>query len=154
MELDRDGAEARGLRRYVRLVAEAVGVGAEASTLQLDDPLSVYLALERCSPRHPDRDLALLWGERHGWSLGVETTISADVLVLGFLAGEVLPPPHTVADYVAAACRDDEFGASVPRVTPLSPEEMSARLVEYADQVYDSRFSWLVSPRATLPSGG
>ena len=71
MDLDQDGAAARGLRRYVHLVAEAVGVGEEASTIQFDDPVSAYLALDRCSPQHPDQDLALLWDERQGWALGV-----------------------------------------------------------------------------------
>jgi hypothetical protein len=154
MDLDHDGAAARGLRRYVRLVAEAVGVGVEASTLQLDDPLSVYLALDRCSAGHPDQDLALLWGERHGWALGVETAVSADVLVLGFLTPEVLPPPGVVADYVATACRGDGFGAPQAFVTHLDPEDLAERLVDYADQVHDLRFSWLLSPRSTLPSAG
>jgi hypothetical protein len=153
MDLDHDGAAARGLRRYVRLVAEAVGVGAEASTLQLDDPVSVYLALDRCSPRHPGQDLALLWSERHGWALGVESVVTSDVLVLGFLAAELLPPPRTVADYVTEACQGGGFGAARPCPVRPAANELAERLAGYADQVHDSRFSWLLTPRSTLPSG-
>jgi hypothetical protein len=151
MDLDHDSAAARGLRRYVQLIAEAVGVGAEASTIQLDDPVSAYLALDRCSPRHPDQDLALLWDERHGWALGMESTVSADLLVLGFLPAEV-PPPRTVADYVAAACRGDGFGATRPRAPRPEADDLADLLDGYAGQVHDSRFSWLVPPRSTLPS--
>jgi hypothetical protein len=153
MDLDHDGAAARGLRRYVRLVAEAVGVGAEASTLQLDEPVSVYLALDRCSPQHPDQDLALLWSERDGWALGLESMVNADVLVQGFLGAEVLPPPRTVADYVARACRGEGFGVARSCAARPDPDELFERLADYADQVHDSRFSWVVSPRSTLPSG-
>jgi hypothetical protein len=163
VHLDPDGAAARGLRRYVRLVAEAIGVGAEASTIQLDEPVSVYLALDRCSPRHPDQDLALLWDERRGWALGVESVASADVLVLGFLADELLPSPSTVADYVAAACRDEGFGAALPDETlrdETPPDEtlpdaksLAGRLADYANQVHDLRFSWSVSPGSRSPSG-
>jgi hypothetical protein len=153
MDLDQDDAAARGLRRYVHLVAEAVGVGAEASTIQFDDPVSAYLALDRCSPQHPDQDLALLWDERQGWALGVESAVSADVRVLGFLTLDVLPSPSTVADYVAAACRGDGFGAAVPDATLPDAEGLAERLADYVDQVPGLRFSWLVPPGSRLPSG-
>jgi hypothetical protein len=153
MDLDQDDAVARGLRRYVRLVAEALGVGAEASIIQFDDPVSVYLALDRCSPQHPDQDLALLWDERQGWALGVENMVSADVLVLGCLTAEVLPSPSTVADYVAAACRGDGFGTAVPDATLPDAEGLAARLADYVSQVHDSGSSWLVPPGSKLASG-
>jgi hypothetical protein len=135
LDLDGEGVAARGLRRYVRLVAEAVGVGFEASTWQFHDPVSAYLALERGVPVHPGADLALLWHERHGWALGVELRSGADVDVLGYLAVDVLPPPRLVADYVDRACQGEGTGQlTAPRFVAA---DLADRLAAYAEPVYD-----------------
>lgn len=133
MDLDSDGGAARGLRHYVRLVAEAIGVGSEASVLQLHDPVSAYLALDRRVPGHGGQDLALLWDERVGWALGVETEGSADVGVLGYLAVDVLPAPWLVAEYVQRACRGE--GTGYPAVPRLEVVDLAHRLAAYAERV-------------------
>lgn len=135
MDLDVQGAPARGLRRYVRLVAEAIGVGTEASTVQFDHPVSVYLALDRRHPTFPDRDLALLWDERFGWALGAEADSSADVQVVGYLAVDVLPLPEIVAKYVETACRTGDRG--VPVAPTFDPVDLVSQLIGYATRGRD-----------------
>jgi hypothetical protein len=138
MDLDGEGAAARGLRRYVRSVAEAVGVGTEASVVDLHDPIGAYLALDRCHPTCPDRDLALLWDQRHGWALGVETGTGADVRVLGYLAVELLPAPEVVGKYVEWACRSGAIGAvRRPAYDELSVAELTDKLAAYAEPLRD-----------------
>ena len=73
MDLEPDAGVTCGLRRYVRLVAEALGLSGEEWTVLLDNPVTVYLAIEQRLPACPDRDVALLWHEHHGWSLALET---------------------------------------------------------------------------------
>jgi len=90
MELDGHDRAARGLRRYLTLVAEATGVGAEACFVQLGPPVEAYLALDHRLSSHPDRDVALLWDEEHGWALGIETHGGADVTVLSYVGEHVL----------------------------------------------------------------
>ena len=131
MDLDGEGAAARGLHRYVRLVAEAVGVGAEASVVQLHDPVGAYLALDRCHPAYPGQDLALLWDERHGWALGVETNGGVEVRVLSCLAVELLPAPRLVGKFVDWACRRAETPAP-PSFEALAVAELTERLAAYA----------------------
>jgi hypothetical protein len=138
MNLDGEGLTARGLRRYVRLVAEAVGVGYEASLLQLDEPVSVYLALDRCSATQPDDDLALLWDEHHGWALAAEDDSGADLRVLGYLGTDLLPAPCVVGRYVDQACDDGDCGQSaVPSFESSTATDLAARLTEYAERIYD-----------------
>lgn len=134
MNLDGEGVAARGLRRYVGLVAEAIGVGSEASILQFDDPVSVYLALDRCVAAHPDRDVALLWDELHGWALAVELD-GADVRVLGYLDGELLPEPRAVARFVERACRDEGIGVPEPPSHRAEPD-LAGRLADYAERIH------------------
>lgn len=131
MDLDGDGVVARGLRRYVLLVAEALGVGAEASVLQLHDPVSVYLASDRSVPGHGDWDLALLWDERHGWALGVETDGGAEVGVIDHMVTDVLPAPRVVADFVDRARQGGETGRPVPPW--FAADDVGDRLAGYAD---------------------
>jgi hypothetical protein len=138
MDLDGEGMAARGLRRYVWLVAEAVGVGTEAAVVQLHDPLGAYLALDSRHAAYPDRDLALLWDERHGWALGLETDSDADVRVLGYLAVELLPPPRVVGTYVERICRGGETGpARPPSFGELPAVDLTDRLAAYAEPLRD-----------------
>jgi hypothetical protein len=126
MDLDEDDPAARGLRRYVGLVADAIGVGSGASLVQLDEPVGVYLPLDR----RGDRDLALLWDERCGWALAVESGRGVDLAITGFLASELLPAPRVVADYVRRGCRHGDFGT---RSAPVfDPTDLISRLADYA----------------------
>jgi hypothetical protein len=101
VQLDPNSTLARGLRGYVTAVGGALGVGWESCSLGLDRPLSGYIALDWRLPDHPDRDLALVWDERQGWSAAVETHSGEDLIVLRYLGGPVVPEPRAVARFVA-----------------------------------------------------
>jgi Family of unknown function (DUF6292) len=90
----------RALRVYLADVAAAVGVGPESCTVDIDRPMSAYLALDQRSPRFPDRDLALLWDERRGWSVAVESGCHEDLLVIGELGRPAWPRPTAVRRFL------------------------------------------------------
>lgn len=132
MDLDEDDRAARGLLRYVRLVGHALGMGSVAAVVQLDEPLGVYLPLDRCVAEHDDCDLALVWDERRGWALAVESGGGVDLRMAGFLGDELVPAPEVVAAYVDRACRGDGFGAaSAPELESAGLAELLARYDEH-----------------------
>ena len=100
--IDRDHRLRSGLTGYVAAVSAAVGVGEESCTVDLDAPASAYIALDLRLPRHPGRDTALLWDERHGWAFAMETHSGEDLLVLAYLGVERVPAPARVHGFVAA----------------------------------------------------
>ncbi|WIV62202.1 DUF6292 family protein [Amycolatopsis nalaikhensis] len=130
--IDRDHGLRCGLTGYLAAVSAAVGVGEESCTVDLDDPASAYVALDLRLPRHPGRDMALLWNERHGWAFAMETHSGEDLLVLAYLGGELVPVPLRVGRFVAG------IGAGgVPVAAPVPPElrgdrgELLDRLLRY-----------------------
>lgn len=91
----------RALRAYLDAVAHRLGVGLESCTLDVDLPTSAYLALDRPLPAFPDRELALLWDEVHGWAAAIETHSGEDLIVVSYLdAPTVTPSPRLVARFV------------------------------------------------------
>ncbi|MEV6902591.1 DUF6292 family protein [Amycolatopsis sp. NPDC051372] len=107
----------RALRGYLSRVAAAVGVGLESCTVDLDVPVSAYVALDRRLERFPDRDLALLWDEVHGWSAAIEASCGEDLIVLAYLdADDVLAEPAAVERFlVALRAADHSLGRPDPR---------------------------------------
>jgi hypothetical protein len=104
----------QALHDYLASVADACGVGPESCTVDLDTPASAYVALDWRLPRFPERDLALLWDERHGWAAAIETHSGEDLIVLSYLGGDtVTPAPHVVAGFVKAL-RDGDPDAGRP----------------------------------------
>ncbi|MGW4490250.1 DUF6292 family protein [Amycolatopsis sp. NPDC004368] len=122
----------RALRGYLGRVAAAVGVGLESCTIDLDVPVSAYVALDRRLERFPDRDLALLWDEAHGWAAAIEASCGEDLIVLAYLEGDdVLAEPGAVARFVAALhAADHTLGRPDPRRLrrPGDHEDLLARL--------------------------
>jgi hypothetical protein len=108
---------ARSLSAYVRQVAAAVGVPADAVGYEVSDTATAYLGLSQRLPEHAGRDLMLEWDERLGWSVGVETDPSEKPLVLGYLVGDTVPPPARVAQFVA----DAVAGHRTDRLRPVLP---------------------------------
>jgi hypothetical protein len=98
-----DDAFGRELRAYITAVAHALGVGPESTTVDTTTPASAYLALDGTTPAFPDRELALLWDERRGWSAAVETHSGEDLLVLADLdaAHGARPAPRVLVDFVS-----------------------------------------------------
>jgi hypothetical protein len=93
----------RDLRGYSAAVAAALGIGLEACAFDLDTPATVYVAIDRRLDRFPDRDLALLWDERHGWAVVLEAPGHDDLVVLAYLGGpEIVPDPCEVVTFLAA----------------------------------------------------
>ncbi|GLZ41950.1 DUF6292 family protein [Actinokineospora sp. NBRC 105648] len=90
----------RALGRYVRAVAEAVGVPVEGTSFEVTDTATAYLALSRRRPERPDQDLMLVWNERQGWAVSVEV---ASPVVLARLDGDVVAAPRTVAEFVSTS---------------------------------------------------
>ena len=93
------------LRGYLATVASGLDVGLESCTLDIDAPVSAYLAVDHKVPAYPERDVALLWDERGGWSIAVETHSGEDLIVLAAMdTAEVAPPAEQVAEFVAQHC--------------------------------------------------
>lgn len=84
-----------GLARYVRAVAEEVGVPPEGTEFEVSDTATAYLGLEG-----PGRDLMLLWSEQRGWSIAVETDPAEEPVVVAHLGLPIVPPPDAVAKFV------------------------------------------------------
>ncbi len=146
MDLDEDDPAARGLLRYVGLVGDAIGMGAAASMVQLDEPISVYLPLDRCAAEYRDRDLALLWDERCGWALAVESGGGVDLRIAGFLGSGLVPAPRVVADYVDRACHGGGFGDASPPEPAAA--DLAGLLADYAEPERESM--WRAPTRRLL----
>jgi hypothetical protein len=99
---DPDVAAVRGLHRYIQQVAAAMGLTGDSHCVDLQSPVSAYLALDGRLPRFPERSVALLWDERDGWAAVTETHAAASLIVRAYLGGDVLPPPQRVAEFVVA----------------------------------------------------
>ncbi|HVV08001.1 DUF6292 family protein [Amycolatopsis sp.] len=125
----------RALSGYLRAVADELGVGLESVTVDHATPVSAYLALDIRLPRHPDRDVALLWDERHGWAIAIETHSSEDLIVLAYLGGPTITPaPGKVARFVDTVRSDDRAGRGTvpPAIRPAgSPDDLAAQLLAY-----------------------
>lgn len=130
MELELYGAPAWGLRRYVWSVADTLGVGAGCCYVQLDPPVQAYIPLDDRLPRLPGSDVAVLWDSTHGWAVGVEDGIGADVVPLAYLGGDLLADPQVVADFVRRFLAGEPFGEPEPP-TPATAD-LRDRLAAYA----------------------
>lgn len=124
----------RRLRNYVGLVAAETGVGLESCVIDPDPPASAYLALDCRASWLPDHELALLWDERFGWSMVAEHRAGDDPTVLGYLTGDVLPPPEDVRAFVAAVRTSERGGGPVNPPAPAGPDarrDVRERLHKY-----------------------
>lgn len=137
MDVDFDDTAGLGLRRYVHLVTEALGMTGECSYVDVERPLEAYIALEGRLTGFPDWDLALLWNEDRGWAVAVEADSGEDLLVLAHKGGDLVPPPQAVADWTRAFLRDGHGGGSTPAVPAVSVvEDPTRRLTSYATAGY------------------
>jgi hypothetical protein len=135
--IDREYGLLCGLTGYLAAVSAAVGVGEESCTVDVDAPVSAYLALDARPARHPGRDTALLWDERYGWSFAMETHSGEDLLVLAYLGGDLVPGPARVRGFVAAVrSPGGPDAAPVPPDVVGGPADVLSRLARYR------RHSW------------
>jgi hypothetical protein len=91
------------LAAYVHEVAAAIGVPPEATGYEVTDTATAYLGLDQRWATQPDHDLMLVWDERLGWYLAVETTPAEAPVVLAYLHGDTVPTPAIVAQFVTHA---------------------------------------------------
>jgi hypothetical protein len=144
------GAAARGLRRYLREVCRAVGVGPEASCWELDERTTAYIAVDGRLPGYPHHDLALIWDEENGWAAALETSSGDDMIILCYLGLDVLPPPSVIARFLAALRADECPGQFEP----------PALRVAFADDGFPGRLSRVAgshpigAPRFGSPTPG
>lgn len=89
----------RGFEHYVELVAEAVGADPDAWACRSESPREAYIAVDRDIHMFPGREVALLWNEESGWAVGVETRSGEDIILLGYLGGDLVPAPSVVAAF-------------------------------------------------------
>ncbi|MPZ84555.1 MAG: hypothetical protein GEV28_30880 [Actinophytocola sp.] len=109
---------------YIRQVAAAVGVPAEATGYEVSDTATAYLGLSQRWPERPEHDLMLVWDERLGWYVGVETVPGEAPVVIAYLGGAAVPVPATVARFVA----DAVAGRHVHHIRPVLPPADRASL--------------------------
>lgn len=123
----------RGLAGYLRAVAAAVGVPSEGTDFEISDTATAYLGLARRWTERPDQDLMLVWSERRGWSVAVETDPAEAPVVLAHLdVADVAPEPHVVAAFVddVVAGRHSVDQGAVPMT--LTRQDLARLLRRYA----------------------
>ncbi len=140
METNFGEAALQGLQRYVRRVNEELGLQGDAFYTQAEPTVSAYIALERRLPDRPDRDVALLWTERHGWALTVETHAGEDLVVAGYLTAEPLPAPRVVADFAHGLLSGERSPRPEPPPLFDGEADLAHRLAAY--------------PKPAFPRGG
>lgn len=127
-------ALSRGLAGYVRAVAAAVGVPPEAASFEVSDTATAYLGLATRWSGRPGDDLMLVWSERHGWAVAVETDPGDAPVVLAYFAGpDVAPEPAAVARFVTDVVTGARSGSASP--TPPARvwrQELAGRLAPYS----------------------
>ncbi|MEV6825124.1 DUF6292 family protein [Amycolatopsis sp. NPDC051102] len=123
----------RGLGEYVRAVAAAVGVPDESTTVEISDTATAYLGLPRRWPDRPDHDVMLVWSERRGWSLAVETDpADAPVVIARHGGDDLVPPPGAVARFVADTVAGRHTGQESPGpATAATRRSLAERLKPY-----------------------
>jgi Family of unknown function (DUF6292) len=124
VNVDPDSLTARGLSRYVAEVAASLRVPRHAVHHEVSELSSAYLALHRRSPMFPDLDLGLLWDERHGWSVALETAPADGPVVLAYLGGDVLAEADEVHRFV-----DDVIAGKCPG-QPEPPPALDSGQIE------------------------
>jgi hypothetical protein len=107
-DVDMEHNFSQELRGYLAAVTSVLGIGLESCTVDLDLPVSAYVALDTRLDQFPGRDLALVWNEGQGWAVAVETHRGGDLAVLSYLGGtEIVPEPRQVAKFLAAVLAKD-----------------------------------------------
>ncbi|WP_344056161.1 DUF6292 family protein, partial [Prauserella halophila] len=92
------------LHAYISAVAAALaqadGTPAQYTCDASTTPAGAYIAMDGRLPGFPDRDVALIWDERHGWGGAIETHSGEDLLMVSYLGGtHPVPSPERVARF-------------------------------------------------------
>jgi hypothetical protein len=131
MDIHTDISLRHGLAGYVVAVAAEVGVPVEGTGFEVSDTATAYLGL---AGRQAGRDLMLVWGERVGWSVAVETTPSEPPSVIARLGGvDPVPDPRDVGRFAVDVQAGRGPGAGRPDFRfPGDRDDLAGRLSRYA----------------------
>ncbi|GAB1515258.1 DUF6292 family protein [Actinophytocola sp. KF-1] len=134
MTLDCRSAPVRGLRRYVRLVATALGRNADRSVVEWTHPVDAHLTLHDRLHWCPDRQVALGWNASEGWTMFLTARSRGCRTLLRFLGDDPLPAPGAVAAFSAGMFHDEFTGQTQPppRRSAADDRDLVARLAGYA----------------------
>lgn len=121
-----------GLAGYVNSVAAELGVPTEATGFESTDTVTAYLGLpDRCSA-YPNRDLMLVWNERDGWLVAVETHPMEQAKVIDYLGGhDILPHPRTVATFITHLLGGFRATRCPPNHPRLTAQDLAALLARH-----------------------
>lgn len=125
-----DVAVERGLRAYVERVAETLGQGPACALCEVADAACAYVALDQRLPSWPERDVALIWEQRHGWAVCVETHSGEDLLVVAYQGPPQVPEPELVAGFAKGVFAEPPRAAQLPPW--LDGDGLWERLASYA----------------------
>ncbi len=101
--------------------------------MEISDTATAYLGLPRRWLDRPDHDVMLVWSERRGWSLVVETEPTEDPVVIARHGGhDLVPSPGAVARFVADAAAGNHAGEKKPAPgTAATRKSLAERLRPY-----------------------
>jgi hypothetical protein len=134
LDLDFHSAAARGLRRYVRLVAASMRPEVDCAAVHWDHPANAYLGLTARLHWFPGRALVLTWNGMHGWAMALASCAVQSQIVLRYLGNDVLPAPRDVAMFSGRLCRDEFAGQEEPPAAGGAAQvrDLTQRLACYA----------------------
>lgn len=131
MNLDFRSPAARGLRRYVRLVADVLDPDVDRTAVHWVHPVRAHLALSGRLRWFPGREVTLTWDEWYGWAMAVAACTDDSPTVLRYLGNDVLPAPRDVARFSGRMFRDEFVGLPDPPAR-AAQTDVTTRLSEYA----------------------
>ncbi|MFI9382272.1 DUF6292 family protein [Kutzneria sp. NPDC052558] len=121
-----------GLTGYLRAVAGAVGESTAGTSCEVSDTATAYIGLTRKGPRY-GRDLMLVWSERDGWAVLVETDPSEASIVVSRLGGDdPAPPPWVVSRFVTDTLTDVPSQPQARAHHRQNRQQLADRLAAYA----------------------
>jgi hypothetical protein len=122
----------QGLRSYVGRVAAGLGLDSAGMWCEVADEAAAYVALEQRLASRPARDVALVWDDRRGWAVGVETRSGEDLLVVAWYGPELLPSPEEVVRFVRNVLAERVDHSAPPSVCAAARRQVRARLARCA----------------------
>jgi hypothetical protein len=131
MNLDCQSAAARGLRRYVRLVADALEPAVDRTAVHWIHPVRAEIALSGRLHWFPGRPVALTWDERDGWAIVLARCTTGSLTVLRYLGHDILPAPQAVATF-SGKVFGDQFAGQYEPPRWGRPDDLTERLAGYA----------------------
>jgi Family of unknown function (DUF6292) len=130
--VDNTHALSQGLAGYLHAIATALDLPAQGTSFEISDTATAYVALASRSARYPGRDLMLVWSERTGWAVAVETDPGARSQVIAYFGGDnPVPDPLAVAVFVDEVLTAGRARNGRPAFTLNNRPELAGKLARY-----------------------